>query len=323
MSILKDIITKGVGYFVVSSNMVKSVVIAALSTTETFVSFLNERVASDIKDIKDNLKKQLEADTQKKVSEAMDAANKANLPKRKDAFAKVKLRIEEAQAAKTEAEARAIELQAKGQYEKNMADAKARLLEAQSKIAQEGGMVFLNKADLQNLRANCQEKLGQLGKETLNDIESETVKIPEKYLSTADADLDKDQKPLKYIDNKYELQDNLVYDKATGLTWQQSGSDDNISSFDDANKYIAKLNLEKYAGFSDWRLPTMEEAKSLLEPNKDKTNNLFINHIFDSKQHRIWTSDLHSASVAWVVYFDDGYCYDGLFYDDFYVRAVR
>ncbi len=207
MSILKDIITKGAGYFVVSSNMAKSVVIAALSTTEILFSLLNERLASDIKDIKDSLKKQLEADTQKKVSEAIDAANKSNLPKRKDAFAKAELRKKEAEAAKTEAEAKAIELKAKGQYEKNMADAKARLLAAQSKIVQEGGMVFFNKEDLQTLQANCQEKLEQLGKETRNDIESETINIPEIYIDEADAGLDKDNKPLKYIDNKYELQD--------------------------------------------------------------------------------------------------------------------
>ncbi len=321
MSILKDIITKGVGYFVVSSNMAKSVAIAALSTTGTFLNLLNERVASDIKDIKDNLKKQIEADTQKKVSEAVDAANKANLPKRDDAFAKAELRKKEADAAKTEAEAKAIELKAKGEFEKNMADAKARLLEAQSKIAQEGGMVFYNKADLQNLQANCQEKLEQSG-EVQNNIESETVNIPENYLSEAEAGLDKDNKPLEYIDNKYELQDNVVHDKATGLTWQQSGSDHSMA-FGGVNKYIADLNQVKYAGYSDWRLPTLAEAKSLLDPNKNKTNNLFINHIFDSKQVWIWTSDSYSASREWVVYFYNGYCNCNGIGGTGLVRAVR
>ncbi len=83
------------------------------------------------------------------------------------------------------------------------------------------------------------------------------------------------------------------------------------------------LNQEKYAGYSDWRLPTLAEAKSLLEPNKDKMSNLFINHIFDSKQKWIWTSDLHSASRAWVVDFDDGSCGNVNFNDSNYVRAVR
>ncbi len=322
MSILKDIITKGAGYFIVSSNMAKSVAIAALSTTGTFLNLLNERVASDIKDIKDNLKKQIEADTQKKVSEAVDAANKANLPKRDDAFAKAELRKKEADAAKTEAEAKAIELKAKGEFEKNIADAKARLLEAQSKIAQEGGMVFYNKADLQNLQANCQEKLEQPGEEVQNNIESETVNIHDNYLSEAEAGLDKDNKPLEYIDNKYELQDNVVHDKATGLAWQQSGSDHSMA-FGGVNKYIADLNQVKYAGYSDWRLPTLAEAKSLLDPNKNKTNNLFINHIFDSKQVWIWTSDSYSASRAWVVYFNSGFCFNNAIGSGYYVRAVR
>ncbi len=116
---------------------------------------------------------------------------------------------------------------------------------------------------------------------------------------------------------------NVVHDKATGLAWQQSGSDD-IMVFGGVNKYIANLNQVKYAGYSDWRLPTLAEAKSLLEPNKNKMNNLFINHIFDSKQAWIWTSDSYSTSRAWVIDFDVGDCdhYDVGGSDNF-VRAVR
>ena len=113
----------------------------------------------------------------------------------------------------------------------------------------------------------------------------------------------------------------IIRDQTTGLTWQQSGSQDEIT-FEEAPTHIQKLNKDKYAGFDDWRLPTLEEAMSLMEPEKDKRE-LYIDAIFDQNQRWIWTSDKHSASYAWVVNFYDGYCDDIPFDDGYYVRAVR
>ncbi len=301
----------------------KSLLRGIVRTSEIFLSFSNERLVSDIKAMKDNLKKQLEADTQKKVSEAIVAANKANLPKRKVAFVKAELRKKEVEAAKTEVDATAIELKAKRQYEKDIEDATTRLLEAQSKIVQKGGRVIFDKTNLQRIYENCQNRLVQLEESPHNYIKGETLRLPEIYLNKTKAGLDKVRKPLKYIDNKYELQDNVVYDKATGLTWQQSGTDNKIP-FGFVDEYIADLNREKYAGYSDWRLPTLAEAKTLLEPHENKTNLCFINHIFDSTQSWIWTSDLNNASRTWIVSSYNGCCYS-IDIDQYFafVRAVR
>lgn len=89
---------------------------------------------------------------------------------------------------------------------------------------------------------------------------------------------------------------------------------------------IKKLNQNGFAGFSDWRLPTLEEAMSLMEPRKK--NDLYINPIFDSKQRRIWTTD-HipgDARSVWVILFNWGYCHGYAFdRNELYisVRAVR
>jgi len=56
----------------------------------------------------------------------------------------------------------------------------------------------------------------------------------------------------------------LVIDHATGLMWQQGGSD-GFMTFAAAQEYVQKLNREKFAGYSDWRLPTLAEAMSLME----------------------------------------------------------
>ena len=128
----------------------------------------------------------------------------------------------------------------------------------------------------------------------------------------------------KGIDNKFSVQKSgqVVYDAATGLTWQQSGSPGTMN-YAKAQKYIEELNAKNFAGFNDWRLPALKEAMSLME-TKEGENPLYIDPVFDGKQIYIWTSDKSSASRAWYVSFDYGSCGHLLVgYDNFFVRAVR
>ena len=118
--------------------------------------------------------------------------------------------------------------------------------------------------------------------------------------------------------------DKVVIDQASGLMWHQGGSD-NRMIYEDAQKWIAELNKKGYAGYKDWRLPTLEETMSLMEPKKNKSNDFYIDPVFDMIQDGCyWTSDLYISDWAWEVYFDVGYCqYFGRFDMDNYVRAVR
>ncbi len=108
--------------------------------------------------------------------------------------------------------------------------------------------------------------------------------------------------------------------------WQQSGSVKDIS-YDDVEKYVAQLNSDQFAGHDDWRLPTMEEAMSLMEPT-EISSGMHIDPVFDNTQRWIWTSDTNEVSLAWLVNFLSGNCYTyPNDYFDFtsggYVRAVR
>ena len=88
----------------------------------------------------------------------------------------------------------------------------------------------------------------------------------------------------------------------------------------EAEAYVDTLT---YAGFDDWRLPTLEEAMSLMEPKMNE-HGLYIDPIFDRKQRWIWTADKHSASRAWLVHFGTGICYyHDVAHSTNYVRAVR
>lgn len=139
------------------------------------------------------------------------------------------------------------------------------------------------------------------------------------------------------VDNK----DGTVTDMTTGLMWQRSGSSRTLH-IRSARNYIKNLNRYDFAGYADWRIPTMEELASLLK--KDKANNLHIDSVFNSQQGRCWSSDkavtMHGppdALTVWVLDYHSGKARKSHWYDtnksgwpddyillpDNHVRAVR
>ena len=116
--------------------------------------------------------------------------------------------------------------------------------------------------------------------------------------------------------------DKVVIDWASGLMWQQGGSIKEMS-FAEAKTWIEHFNQTVHAGFRDWRLPTLEEAMSLMEP-KLKKGGLHIDSVFERDQLWIWTCDaIGDTSYAWAVNFRLGGCFCHLFNTYNYVRAVR
>ena len=95
----------------------------------------------------------------------------------------------------------------------------------------------------------------------------------------------------------------VIIDHTTELMWYQSGS---LEYFNlrKAMKWVKKANKDSYAGFNDWRLPTLEEASSLLEFETNDDN--FIDPAFDNKQWGTWTGDKSDRSHAWIVTFVNG-----------------
>ncbi len=114
--------------------------------------------------------------------------------------------------------------------------------------------------------------------------------------------------------------DDTVTDQVTGLMWQQSGLD-RTTLFTNAQTYIDNLNCSHLSVYNDWRLPTFEELASLFE-NKI-TDGLFIDSVFDRKQHWCWSADKCSSRRRWHVCFKVGRITQSRIYDEYYVRAVR
>ena len=136
------------------------------------------------------------------------------------------------------------------------------------------------------------------------------------------------------INHDYNLKtiggDKVVVDSATGLMWHQSGSD-NYMQWDEAKEWVEDLNSEEgYAGYNDWRLPTVDEAVSLLEPSRTN-GDLYIDPVFSKKQEYIWTGDKVAREPTdgidvnryWFVNFDYGCMQRASNGDWGYVRPVR
>ncbi len=127
------------------------------------------------------------------------------------------------------------------------------------------------------------------------------------------------------INNEYDLKiingDKMVIDHATGLMWHQSGSS-NSMDWDKAKQWVRDLNSRGYAGYHDWRLPTLEETASLLESSN--SNGLYIDSVFSNQQEWKWTGDEYGSEDAWSVSFGLGGVYkNGVGDDDNGVRPVR
>ncbi|UCE05407.1 MAG: DUF1566 domain-containing protein, partial [bacterium] len=106
------------------------------------------------------------------------------------------------------------------------------------------------------------------------------------------------------------------------LMWQQGGSK-KFMNLEKTQAYVEKLNIDNYAGFSDWRLPTLEEAMTLIEM-EIKSNGLHVDAVFDKTQRWIWTADRvkGQSSGNWIVTFYNGSCHSYSEEGNF-VRAVR
>lgn len=96
-----------------------------------------------------------------------------------------------------------------------------------------------------------------------------------------------------------------IEDQTSGLIWLAGGSEQAIA-FSTIPAWLAELNRSDGAG-APWRLPTLEEAASLLTRERG-AKGLFINPMFSADIPEIWTGDhvLGQPDKVWVVLFGDG-----------------
>lgn len=91
-----------------------------------------------------------------------------------------------------------------------------------------------------------------------------------------------------------------VTERVSGVMWQRGGCD--ITTYRHVCAYVQAQNTAQLAGYSDWRLPTMEEALALLvSVQNDK--GLYLHPCFSREQPFIFLADERKPGGYWFIDF--------------------
>jgi hypothetical protein len=132
--------------------------------------------------------------------------------------------------------------------------------------------------------------------------------------------------------------DGGVHDQAWTYTWYNSNAATNCGNAGtpaggscgiaipgcDTEKFVNAVNSIGWCGFSNWRMPTVDELKSIVNystSNPSITTAWFTN----TKSSYFWSGSPYAgySGSAWRVDFGNGLGYSGDKSDSYYVRLVR
>lgn len=100
--------------------------------------------------------------------------------------------------------------------------------------------------------------------------------------------------------------DLTVIDERTGLMWQRSGLE--LASIREIRRNIEKLNQDGFAGYHNWRMPTVEEALSLMEPALN-AKGVHLHPCFSKEQPFVFVAAKRNPTGYWFVDYKQGKSY--------------
>ena len=104
--------------------------------------------------------------------------------------------------------------------------------------------------------------------------------------------------------------DGTIYDSVTSVTWMANDSFLDLErdvSYPEAEDYVKETNKKKAGGYSDWRIPSIQEASSIF--NKEKLNkdskggDIFLDSVFPpGAANCTWTSSTRGKEAQIMFY---------------------
>jgi hypothetical protein len=95
----------------------------------------------------------------------------------------------------------------------------------------------------------------------------------------------------------------VIVDQRTALMWQTHGLE--ISSLRTMNRMVEELNEKGFAGFNDWRLPSIEEAMSLMDQEAN-FKDIHLQDCFSKEQPFIFVAAQRKPGGCWFVDYKHG-----------------
>ncbi len=121
-----------------------------------------------------------------------------------------------------------------------------------------------------------------------------------------------------------DLGNGTVLDSRTGLLWEKAGSERPVR-FAEAQAHVERLNREKFAGYSDWRVPRLEELQGLLI--EAGVEGLRLDPLFDRRVPACWSSTQYAVGAqkhhAGLDFRDGTVLTRSELTEGYYVKAVR
>ena len=125
---------------------------------------------------------------------------------------------------------------------------------------------------------------------------------------------------------RFAVQEEAVLDRLTGLHWTISADlAPGLTTWEEAFEVVENINQMALAGFSDWRLPNINELESLVDA-QNHSPALSPDHPFREVKEFYWssTTSFYDPLWAWALYLTKGAVGVGLKKGrHFYVWAVR